>query len=988
MPIINMTIRRKKISSPQTHLVCGNTDYQIAFNFDSEWSEYDTKTARFYHNGAYTDVVFTGYLCDVPKITNADFLEVGVFAGDLRTTTPGRIECDRSILCRGGSPAEPEADVYAQLMELLNSLVNFSVPPSTIAAAVEEYMAANPLKETDPTVPAWAKKSEKPQYTADEVGAISLEKLNQAAESILAHAKASGVFDGAPGKDGDPGKNGTPGKTAYEYAKEGGYTGTEEEFREKMAQEIPKLATPDLDQNDPDQPDYVKGRTHWREPKYKDTFPETQVAFAGVSELVDLGSGKALVDGGTYFVTWNGETYQVKASVFAESGEVYVGDWDHVRYPFFVENSGPTRLYVSKATSTIETVTLKIQQQDGWVYHPFQADYLPLGVPYAEHVDEVVLPECSCDSDGVGYVYGDHAWSLTEGWVYDVMWNGTLYRCPAVAEGTTVKLKQAYVEGTELLTAAPFQQFYPPPAGPTAVDGKMVCGVLVTPKQKAGTVSVVGYTKVQKIAPISLPNQPNVFTVDFVLEYDFDLDDFILIPQPDHQTAHEQCAAALEAGKLIVARILGSNGGYYQLSYHPTDTRSWYFTRVDMANTSAPVLEVLHWDTEKTNQTSSVTKVPVQTQITGEADQFVVIGEDGKPVAKELDLGGGLVVVKATDSGKANYSSTEIKNLYESGHTVVFETEDSTGNKVVYQLRGVRPVRALFEYHDGSTEKEDYHKSVYVDSNKLITFANTIIPVVKKTSDLENDVPFVSAGGKQELTEAQQQQARDNIGAVKSWNDLEGKPFGEQAIYLHSGPMNLEYEEGMGAAALLTIPDGKGYEIKTIRVLWNGTPYDCEMVVNADFGIVYFGNLGPMGMEDTGEPFVIQCGENEWFIFDLTATEGYTVNVDISYSGIIKLPDTFNPGPIFLGVYSEGATGDEAKYLYRPNTEFTTESRLTLEELKRYVTSGRCLWLSAGPSYLRGIALIDMSDEYGTVREAQTVGSQRVFYTAEYTPET
>lgn len=47
--------------------------------------------------------------------------------------------------------------------------------------------------------------------------------------------------DGAPGKDGAPGLNGTPGedgKSAYEYAKEGGYTGTEAEFIEKLAEEI------------------------------------------------------------------------------------------------------------------------------------------------------------------------------------------------------------------------------------------------------------------------------------------------------------------------------------------------------------------------------------------------------------------------------------------------------------------------------------------------------------------------------------------------------------------------------------------------------------------------------------------------------------------------------------------------------------------------------------------------------------------------------
>ena len=41
-----------------------------------------------------------------------------------------------------------------------------------IAEAVGAYMEANPIEETDPTVPDWAKKPEKPSYTADEVGAL------------------------------------------------------------------------------------------------------------------------------------------------------------------------------------------------------------------------------------------------------------------------------------------------------------------------------------------------------------------------------------------------------------------------------------------------------------------------------------------------------------------------------------------------------------------------------------------------------------------------------------------------------------------------------------------------------------------------------------------------------------------------------------------------------------------------------------------------
>ena len=53
---------------------------------------------------------------------------------------------------------------------------------------------------------------------------------------IVNGKKVAGV--GLPGKDGAPGadgKDGAPGKSAYQAAKEKGYTGTEEEFNTALA---------------------------------------------------------------------------------------------------------------------------------------------------------------------------------------------------------------------------------------------------------------------------------------------------------------------------------------------------------------------------------------------------------------------------------------------------------------------------------------------------------------------------------------------------------------------------------------------------------------------------------------------------------------------------------------------------------------------------------------------------------------------------------
>ena len=58
---------------------------------------------------------------------------------------------------------------------------------------------------------------------------LDASELPTAINTALAQAKASGEFDG------------TDGKTAYQYAVEGGYTGTETEFAAKLAQEIPSI---------------------------------------------------------------------------------------------------------------------------------------------------------------------------------------------------------------------------------------------------------------------------------------------------------------------------------------------------------------------------------------------------------------------------------------------------------------------------------------------------------------------------------------------------------------------------------------------------------------------------------------------------------------------------------------------------------------------------------------------------------------------------
>ncbi len=105
MRILHISVLDKKATyaSRDGDIVCGNSDYVIEFAFDAEWDAHEEKIARFIWNGQFTDVDFTGNTCPVPIITNATAVEIGVYAGELSTTTPAVIGCQKSILCKSAT---------------------------------------------------------------------------------------------------------------------------------------------------------------------------------------------------------------------------------------------------------------------------------------------------------------------------------------------------------------------------------------------------------------------------------------------------------------------------------------------------------------------------------------------------------------------------------------------------------------------------------------------------------------------------------------------------------------------------------------------------------------------------------------------------------------------------------------------------------------------------------------------------------------------
>ena len=94
---------------------------------------------------------------------------------------------------------ETEVLSYVSLSKRMDEFEKNGVSEEKLAEAINDYLSEHPITETDPTVPAWAKQSEKPKYTASEVGALSQEELQNGVNLALEQAKESGEFDGADG---------------------------------------------------------------------------------------------------------------------------------------------------------------------------------------------------------------------------------------------------------------------------------------------------------------------------------------------------------------------------------------------------------------------------------------------------------------------------------------------------------------------------------------------------------------------------------------------------------------------------------------------------------------------------------------------------------------------------------------------------------------------------------------------------------------------
>ena len=121
MPELIIKIKDKIAKPLNNCVICNNSDYTVKFIFDKEWEKEPLRIARFIWNKQYVDVQFTGDTCEVPIISKTNNLAIGVYAGDLRTTTPAILTCYTSILCEDVIEHSVTPSEYEEIMKLLNA---------------------------------------------------------------------------------------------------------------------------------------------------------------------------------------------------------------------------------------------------------------------------------------------------------------------------------------------------------------------------------------------------------------------------------------------------------------------------------------------------------------------------------------------------------------------------------------------------------------------------------------------------------------------------------------------------------------------------------------------------------------------------------------------------------------------------------------------------------------------------------------------------
>lgn len=154
---------------------------------------------------------------------------------------------------------------------------------------------------------------------------------------------------------------------------------------------------------------------------------------------------------------------------------------------------------------------------------------------------------------------------------------------------------------------------------------------------------------------------------------------------------------------------------------------------------------------------------------------------------------------------------------------------------------------------------------------------------------------------------------------------LKHKPFGDfKQEILPLGEVEFVFSETDGGAVAMFPCNVAVKQDTVLEISWDGTTYTTKAL---ESDVVAFGNLGFLGLEDTGEPFLGMYEQGTIFIMDITVMETVTRELSISIIEKVKVPTEYVPFA-HTEFYCQNVQNDEYLYIDRNCTTKATLSNL------------------------------------------------------------
>lgn len=121
---LECTVRNRRITvSGSPLIVCGNSDYALNVDFDSEWDGIEHITAQFQYlrdgQPVTKNAPVTNGTCRIPVLRGTWEVLIGISGGNIRTAAPARIMCIPCVTDLCGTEKQPVRDLYNEAMEAI-----------------------------------------------------------------------------------------------------------------------------------------------------------------------------------------------------------------------------------------------------------------------------------------------------------------------------------------------------------------------------------------------------------------------------------------------------------------------------------------------------------------------------------------------------------------------------------------------------------------------------------------------------------------------------------------------------------------------------------------------------------------------------------------------------------------------------------------------------------------------------------------------------